>query len=409
MSARGRALRALMARFGRGWQSLAIPTEPGDVVFIGADHALLGNWSEWLPDVPVRALGERVLLTDELEQLLAVVHEPRALVILTGTSDLLGVGGSGSPSKAVSKLAALLTTAKRMTQGAHAVVVGVPPRHGWENIAEYNTLAAKLSREHGATFLEAPALPDQPEFGYLLSASAWDAETYRGVAMLIAEVLGLSPVGTELAQRLMRLEGSITDKSRQLRQELFRMLPPANGRVVLLGDSITEGGAWDGWLRSVRPINRGISGNRISQVLERLDTAIDSPAAVSLLIGTNDLATGNESRDVDAIADRFRHLIHKITERAPNSPIIINSVLPRRKKYADRIRALNERFQMMSDETGAAYLDLWPLLATTDGAIRPELTTDGLHLNAAGYRVWTGALKPILDSSLQQKKRNPLD
>jgi lysophospholipase L1-like esterase len=37
-----------------------------------------------------------------------------------------------------------------------------------------------------------------------------------------------------------------------------------------------------------------------------------------------------------------------------------------------------------------------PAFAGPDGAIRPELTTDGLHLSVAGYKVWTDLLRPLL-------------
>ena len=42
------------------------------------------------------------------------------------------------------------------------------------------------------------------------------------------------------------------------------------------------------------------------------------------------------------------------------------------------------------------YLDLWPALATTEGALKPEMTDDSLHLNGNGYRAWVDVLRPII-------------
>ena len=68
------------------------------------------------------------------------------------------------------------------------------------------------------------------------------------------------------------------------------------GAVVFLGDSITQG--WGGGLGAAFPgvkvANRGISGDTTRGVLIRLaeDVLSVHPAAVVLLIGTNDLEEG---------------------------------------------------------------------------------------------------------------------
>ena len=68
------------------------------------------------------------------------------------------------------------------------------------------------------------------------------------------------------------------------------------GAVVLLGDSITQG--WNDRLPAAFPgmkvANRGISGDTTRGVLIRLkdDVLALNPAAVVLLIGTNDLEEG---------------------------------------------------------------------------------------------------------------------
>jgi lysophospholipase L1-like esterase len=36
-------------------------------------------------------------------------------------------------------------------------------------------------------------------------------------------------------------------------------------------------------------------------------------------------------------------------------------------------------------------------MATDDGELKPEFTTDRLHLTVAGYEAWLGELRPALD------------
>lgn len=179
----------------------------------------------------------------------------------------------------------------------------------------------------------------------------------------------------------------------QHRRSQFAVLPPAPGRVVFLGDSITELGIWEEWFPDVPVLNRGISGEVSAQVLSRLDTAIHEPAAVFLLIGTNDLAY---DVPLATIANNVRQIIEGIQTRAPGTPVIVQSVMPRAEAYRAEVQELNRRYQQIVQRQGpnVTYLDLWPALATTTGGLSPEFTADKLHLNGAGYVAWVDTLRP---------------
>ncbi|MET8878401.1 GDSL-type esterase/lipase family protein [Nocardia sp. NPDC004604] len=176
-----------------------------------------------------------------------------------------------------------------------------------------------------------------------------------------------------------------------MRASQFAELPAPTGRVVFFGDSITEGGLWDEWFPQVRPVNRGIGGNTVDDLRARLDTAIDAPAAVFLLVGTNDLGLGQTPGQV---AENLRGLVAEIRERAPHAPLFVQSVMPRRVKFAERIRELNSVVREIAAQGDAVYIDLWPALADVNGALRQEFTRDGLHLSGAGYAAWIEVLRP---------------
>lgn len=78
---------------GAGLQSRMLPTSPGNLVFVGDGLSLHGEWEEWFPTSSVRTLGDELLLIDDAREFVASIDSPRALVILVGTADLLGMGG----------------------------------------------------------------------------------------------------------------------------------------------------------------------------------------------------------------------------------------------------------------------------------------------------------------------------
>jgi lysophospholipase L1-like esterase len=197
------------------------------------------------------------------------------------------------------------------------------------------------------------------------------------------------PLAAPLLRRALR--------SKQIQRERqFAAVPQTAGRVVFLGDSITEWTAWEDWFPELRTANRGIGGQTIGDVLARLDTALVAPRAVSLLIGTNDLHGLGRSSDIDDIAGQMDELVRRIRQLAPSAPLLITSILPRTKIFRDRIVELNRSYQRIAAEAGSTYIDAWSMMVGPNGAIRPEFTADGLHLSIAGYAAWVGLLRPQL-------------
>ena len=137
--------------------------------------------------------------------------------------------------------------------------------------------------------------------------------------------------------------------------------------------------------------NRGIPGDRTVHVLDRLDS-LGLGRVVCVLIGTNDLGygvrIGNIAADVGSLAGELRR-------RMPESTIVVQSVMPRHRKFATRIAELNALYQEIARDLGATYVDLWPALSDGRGGLRAEFTSDKLHLNGLGYSAWVDALLPI--------------
>jgi hypothetical protein len=182
----------------------------------------------------------------------------------------------------------------------------------------------------------------------------------------------------------------------RMRASQFATLGATPGHIVFLGDSITQGGLWPEWFPGVPVLNRGIDGETSEDLLRRVDSAVRDPRAVFLLIGTNDLSIGFS---LQRITGNVRALLAAIERRAPGTPVVVQSVMPRTRRFRDDLRLLNRAYRQLVDRSGenAQYLDLWPALADENGDLRSEFTEDGLHLNGAGYAAWVGVLRALVD------------
>jgi lysophospholipase L1-like esterase len=176
--------------------------------------------------------------------------------------------------------------------------------------------------------------------------------------------------------------------------------------VVLLGDSLTQFGLWEEWFAGVPVLNRGVSGETSDDLLVRLDGAINDPIAVFLLIGTNDLAWGYSPQH---IAGNVRAILAEVDQRAPGTPVVVQSVMPRTRAFRDAILAVNHEYRALVDAAGphVEYLDLWPALADHDGDLRGAFTPDGVHLSGAGYGAWLTVLQPHVERMLRNAGAYP--
>ena len=96
-------------------------------------------------------------------------------------------------------------------------------------------------------------------------------------------------------------------------QELMKG-PVDPGRVVFIGDSITDGYRLDEAFPGKPYVNRGISGQTTAQMLVRFypDVLALKPAAVVIFAGTNDIARNNGPQTFEMI----QHNIMAMTELA---------------------------------------------------------------------------------------------
>jgi lysophospholipase L1-like esterase len=180
-------------------------------------------------------------------------------------------------------------------------------------------------------------------------------------------------------------------------------------RVVFLGDSITELWRLNEYFPDRDFVNRGISGQIASQMLGRMKSDVTDlhPAAVVILAGTNDLARGIP---LTAIEDDYVMLTD--LANAAKVKVIFASLLPVSDAHKDAdpsyertpshpplyIRALNEWLKSFCAQRGYVYLDYYPALIDDQGQLGADLSDDGLHPNAKGYRL----MAPLLTAAVNR-------
>jgi lysophospholipase L1-like esterase len=171
--------------------------------------------------------------------------------------------------------------------------------------------------------------------------------------------------------------------------------------VVFLGDSITQG--WGdntgNQFPGMKVANRGISGDTTRGVLIRLkeDVLALNPAAVVLLIGTNDL---EEGADPEVINGNLRLILAALKLHDPKMPVVLCQVFPSsetKKRPAEKIRRLNQLYATtVRGDAQVTLVETWLLFADGHGDAKLEEFPDLLHPNQAGYAKWSAALRPIL-------------
>jgi lysophospholipase L1-like esterase len=184
------------------------------------------------------------------------------------------------------------------------------------------------------------------------------------------------------------------------RSEWARTVGQDRHAVVFLGDSITQG--WGGGLGAAFPgvkvANRGISGDTTRGVLIRLEEdvlALD-PAAVVVLVGTNDL---EEGATPEIAASNLKLILAALERRDPGMPIVLCQVFPSsatKQRPAEAIEAMNALYlAAVKGDPRVTYLETWPLFADSRGDARVDEFPDLLHPNEAGYAKWAAALRPV--------------
>jgi lysophospholipase L1-like esterase len=195
----------------------------------------------------------------------------------------------------------------------------------------------------------------------------------------------------------------------QADNEKLKAQPAVPGRVVFMGDSITD--IWG--LAAAFPgkpyVNRGISGQTTPQMLVRFyPDVIELKAAVVLILaGTNDIARNTGPQTAEMIQRNFMAMAE--LAQTHGIKVILCSILPvsdyGRNQTASHpagdILKLNEWIRAYAAKINAIYADYFTPLADEQGILKRGTSEDGLHPNAAGYELMVPVASAAIQKALQ--------
>ncbi len=174
--------------------------------------------------------------------------------------------------------------------------------------------------------------------------------------------------------------------------------PPHNGIVFVGSSSIVD---WDvtKYFPDLAIINRGLWGSSMADAVRFVDRLIlpYEPRLVVLYAGDNDINNGRLAEEVVVEFERFVRAIHLAR---PQTRIVFIGIKPSLQRWVqiDRMRMANQMVRAYAErDDRVAFVDVDQAMLGWDEKPRRELfVSDGLHLTAQGYQLWSTLLRPFL-------------
>ena len=197
---------------------------------------------------------------------------------------------------------------------------------------------------------------------------------------------------------------------------------PSENRVVFFGDSITDVWKLDLSFPGKPYVNRGISGQTTPQLLIRFrpDVIDLHPKVVVILAGTNDIAGNTGPESSEQIEGNYASMAE--LARAHEIKVIYAALLPVHQytpeagdmftqRPPEKIVALNLWLKnycasSVVPRTSCVYLDYFSAMVDDKGDMKKELADDGLHPNAAGYKIMASMAEAAIEKALMDSPKN---
>jgi lysophospholipase L1-like esterase len=182
--------------------------------------------------------------------------------------------------------------------------------------------------------------------------------------------------------------------------EAFKKQKETSGKILFLGNSITEGGDFKTLLKDTTVINRGIGGDITFGVIARIEEVTRfKPSKLFLLIGVNDLS---KRIPENVILNNIFTIISLIHAQSPKTKVYVQSILPVNPAVKDfpkgydvseSAKLINGQLANLTKRLNYTFVDIHKFFTDVEGNMDVRYTGDGLHLNAAGYALWIKVLK----------------
>jgi lysophospholipase L1-like esterase len=194
--------------------------------------------------------------------------------------------------------------------------------------------------------------------------------------------------------------------------EFYKIYKPVNTKIVMLGNSLTHGVNWNMLLGRNDVAEMGIVSDILAGFLNRVSYVTKlKPKVCFVLGGLNDLY---QWIPVETIFADYGRVVERL--RRNGIKVVIQSTLYAGKEWgkdwlaqnnpeadaasvnAERniqVDKLNRMLKDYAKNNDIEFIDLNSLMSRGN-FLRSELTYDGVHLNAAGYKIWGREIEQVL-------------
>ncbi len=397
------------------------PINKGDIVFVGDDVADRGMWDAFYNANNVKNRGIALEGTEcTLFRIkdIAEAH-PSKLIISTGLYDLKK-GCSVEQTK--DRIVKIIKQAKLSSVQTEVYFLSIVPDLGSRKVEGSLADSAKvindfIRNEFPQKYIDINALLCDGS-GYISESYCFGDNRINGagyeiIARAVAPYIGLEARNTITNDPIIVHSDRSADPARRYAQayqqryagrsahyiarlSIFRSIPNTDGKVVMLGNSITNNCWWNELLEmdATQIINRGISGDTVLGILDRLDEVVDeNPARICLLAGVNDML---EDKNVakEEVWNRYVQLLEAIRERMPEVDLTISSTLPLNPMTSfypgvnEKVAYLNSQLKANAQKYVYSFVEVAPILSDENNDLSSKHTCDGIHLLPSAYHMW---------------------
>ncbi|MBC8590917.1 GDSL-type esterase/lipase family protein [Wansuia hejianensis] len=194
-------------------------------------------------------------------------------------------------------------------------------------------------------------------------------------------------------EKIDKVEKEKVDINEEINKEINKEEKAKNYKEIFkndlfLGDSITDSLSFYGLLDKPNVVAKlGLTARKAINIVD--DVVQNKPNNVFILLGSNDVSTGESSRQ---FSNEYNELVQAIKSRLPGVNIYINSILPveakvKRKDPLLTNKNINDFNRALIDMVGLEdirYLNIAPIVEKDPNLFEP----DGIHMKYKFYKIY---------------------
>ncbi|MBO7372573.1 MAG: hypothetical protein J6U34_08710 [Bacteroidales bacterium] len=402
-----------------------LPIYPNDIVMLGDEIIDFAEWNEFFQDT---AFINRGIMFEGSPHTLYRIDEiakaqPKKIFVSTGLQDIK----RAADDKANAVADTVIANVKEIFRRAHALSPATELYYisilADRQVSDAGVVAVAKANKYIKDAAEADKLFTFIDISNMADGSGRMAEEYTfdgrslnglGYEKVTEKVLLWLSGFTKMYNRANDHQYPEISPAHHNRVSIFNSLPEKNNSVVFFGNSITRRGPWEELIPILRTSNRGVGGDVLKGMYNRLDDIVAAePVAIFVMGGINDLT--NPASNVDQVWKDYDKLLAAMEKELPNTMRIIQSTLPvtaerdRDGIINPKVAELNKYLLAAAKKYNYRFIDVAEALSDENGCLKPEYSIDGLHLNADGYFAWSTVLLTKSPMLLIAERQRQLD